>query len=41
MSINSIKNDDDLKAVFIRLESIFQTEDGMSEADERETLVAI
>ena len=41
MIIKPIRNDDDLKAVFRRLESIFQAEDQTPEADERDVLVAL
>ena len=36
MNIKPIRNDDDLKAVFRRLESIFQAEEHSREADERD-----
>lgn len=39
MTIRPIRNDDDLKAVFRRLESIFQAEEQTPEADERDVLV--
>ena len=41
MSIKPIRNDDDLKAVFRRLESIFQAEEQTPEADERDVLVTL
>ncbi|AXQ22347.1 transcriptional regulator [Acinetobacter wuhouensis] len=41
MNIKPIRNDDDLTATFIRLESIFQAENGTPEADEREVLVTL
>ena len=41
MNIKSIKNDDDLTNAFIRLESIFQAEEGTPEATEMEILVTI
>lgn len=41
MSVKSIKNNDDLKTAFIRLESIFQAEEGTPEANEREMLVTL
>ncbi|WP_166172081.1 hypothetical protein [Acinetobacter sp. SA01] len=41
MSVKSIRNDDDLKTAFIRLESIFQAEEGTPEANEREMLVTL
>lgn len=41
MNIKPIRNDDDLRAVFARLEAIFQAPDGSPEADEMEVLVAL
>ena len=41
MTIKSIRNDDDLKKVFRRLEKIFQAEEGTAQADERDVLVAL
>ncbi len=41
MSVKSIKNNDDLKTAFIRLESIFQAEEDTQEANEREMLVTL
>lgn len=41
MNIKPIRNDDDLTHAFIRLESIFQAEEGTPEADEMEVLVAL
>ena len=41
MTIKPIRNDDDLKAVFRRLESIFQATEGTLEADERDVLVTL
>ncbi|KKW75936.1 XRE family transcriptional regulator [Acinetobacter sp. AG1] len=41
MNIQPIRNDDDLTNVFIRLESIFQAEEGTSEAEEMEILVSL
>ena len=41
MSVNSMKNDDALKAAFIRLESVFLAEEGTPEADEREMLMTL
>ncbi len=41
MNIKPIRNDDDLTAAFIRLESIFQAIDGSPEADERDILVTL
>ena len=39
MDIKSIRNDDDLTNAFIRLESIFQADEGTHEAEEMEILV--
>ena len=41
MNIKPIRNDDDLTAAFVRLESIFQAEEGTAEADEMEILVTL
>lgn len=41
MNIKPIRNDDDLRIVFARLESIFQAPEGLPEADEMEVLVAL
>ena len=41
MTIKPIRNEDDLKAVFRRLESIFQAEEQTPEADERDVLVTL
>ena len=41
MNIKPIRNDDDLKAAFQRLEAIFQAEAGTCEADEMEVLVTL
>jgi len=41
MNIKPIRNDNELKAVFRRLESIFQAEDQTPEADERDVLVTL
>ena len=41
MNIKPIRNDDDLRAVFARLESVFQAPEGSTEADEMEVLVAL
>jgi HTH-type transcriptional regulator/antitoxin HigA len=40
-AIKPIRNDDDLKQVFRRLEKIFQAEEGTAQADERDVLVAL
>lgn len=41
MTIEPIRNDDDLKKVFRRLEKIFQAEEGTAQADERDVLVTL
>ena len=41
MTIKPIRNDDDLKKAFHRLEKIFQAEEGTAQADERDVLVAL
>jgi HTH-type transcriptional regulator/antitoxin HigA len=41
MNIKPIRNDDDLRAAFNRLEAIFQSTEGAPEADEMEVLVAL
>lgn len=41
MNIKPIRNDDDLRAAFARLEAIFQAQEGSPEADEMEVLVAL
>ena len=41
MTIKPIRNDDDLKAVFRRLESIFQADEQTPQADERDVLVTL
>ena len=41
MNIKTIRNDDDLKAAFRRLESIFQVQEQTPEADERDVLVTL
>ena len=41
MTIKPIRNDDDLRAAFHLLETVFQAEEGTSAADEREILVAL
>lgn len=41
MNIQPIKNDVDLTNAFIRLESIFQAEEGTLEATEMEILVSL
>ena len=41
MTIKPIRNDDDLKKAFRRLEKIFQAEEGTPQADERDVLVTL
>ena len=41
MSIKPIRNDDDLRAAFARLEQIFHAPEGSPEADEMEVLVTL
>lgn len=41
MTIKPIRNDDDLKRAFRRLERIFQAEEGTAQADERDVLVTL
>ena len=41
MTIEPIRNDGDLKAVFRRLESIFQADEQTPEADERDVLATL
>ena len=41
MTVKPIRNDDDLRQAFIRLETIFQAEEGTPQADERDVLVAL
>ncbi len=41
MNIKPIRNDDDLRAAFARLESIFQAKEGTPEADEMEILATL
>lgn len=41
MNIKPIRNDDDLRAAFVRLETIFQAPEGSPDADEMEVLVAL
>lgn len=41
MNIKPIRNDDDLRTAFARLETIFQAQEGTPEADEMEVLVAL
>ncbi len=41
MIIRPIRNDDDLKQAFRRLEKIFQAEEGTVQPDERDVLVTL
>ena len=41
MTIKPIRNDDDLKKVFRRLETVFHAEEGTAQADERDVLVTL
>ena len=41
MNIKPIRDDDDLKRAFRRLEKIFQAEEGTAQADERDVLVTL
>lgn len=41
MNIKPIRNDDDLRAAFKRLEKVFQAQEGTSAADEMEILVTL
>ena len=41
MHIKPIRTDDDLRAAFLRLEPIFQAQEGTPEADERDVLVTL
>jgi HTH-type transcriptional regulator/antitoxin HigA len=41
MQIKPIRNDADLTAAFVRLESVFQAEVGTPEADEMGVLIAL
>jgi len=41
MTIKPIRNDEDLKRVFRRLEKIFQAEEGTPQADERDVWVTL
>ncbi|MEB2319681.1 MAG: transcriptional regulator [Pseudomonadota bacterium] len=41
MTIKPIRNEDDLKKAFRRLEKIFQAEEGTAQADERDVLVTL
>ena len=41
MTIKPIRNDDDLKRVFRRLEKVFQADEGTAQADERDVLVTL
>ena len=41
MTIKPIRTDDDLRAAFARLESLFQADEGSAQADERDVLVTL
>lgn len=41
MTIKPIRSDDDLKRALVRLEKIFQAEEGTAHADERDVLVTL
>ena len=41
MTIKPIRTDDDLRAAFARLESLFQADEGCAQADERDVLVTL
>ncbi len=41
MTIKPIRNDDELKKAFRRLEKIYQAEEGTAQADERDVLVTL
>ena len=41
MIIKPIRNEDDLKRAFRRLEKVFQAEEGTAQADERDVLVTL
>lgn len=41
MNIKPIRNDDDMRAAFKRLELVYQAQDGTPEADEMEILVTL
>ena len=41
MTIRPIRNDEDLRRVFRRLEKVFQAEEGTLQADERDVLVTL
>lgn len=41
MNIKPIRNDDDMRAAFRRLELVYQAQDGTQEADEMEILVTL
>ncbi len=41
MHIKPIRNDDDLRTAFLRLEPIFQAQEGTPETDERDVLVTL
>lgn len=39
--MESIRNDEDLKRAFLRLEKIFQSAEGAAQADERDLLISL
>lgn len=41
MTIEPIRNDEDLRRAFRRLENVFQAEEGTAQADERDGLVTL
>jgi len=41
MNIQPIRNDDDLRATFKRLEKVYQAQEGTQQADEMEILVTL
>jgi len=41
MAIETIRNDEDLKQAFRRLEEIFQVAEGAAQADERDLLITL
>ena len=41
MTIKPIRTDDDLRAAFLRLEGIYQADEGTAQADERDVLVTL
>ncbi len=41
MTVKPIRSDDDLRAAFTQLQSVFQADEGTTEADERDVLVTL